>query len=132
MNDTKITRINSGIKDLLPYAYGRVDQNGVAMTGTNNWTITSDSPGVYYLEFTEVDAGDLILQATPVAGLEILFDIGIELIISYVNENTIVVKTTAFCNYKIRYFLLPHYYLCPYQKVFCRRSLVFFQIEARK
>ena len=80
--------------DLLPYAYGRVDADGIATAGTNNWTVTSDDPGVYYLDFTGVVAQNLILQATPVVELEILFDIGIELIISYVSATDIVVKTT--------------------------------------
>ena len=94
LNDKKVMRLNSGLRDLLPYASGRVDSDGIAIAGTNNWTVTSGAPGVYFLDFTGIDARNLILQATPVAELEILFDTGIEIIVSYISDTEIVVKTT--------------------------------------
>jgi hypothetical protein len=60
----KVTRPSTGVANLVPIAYGRVNFTGFVESGSGNFTATRDYPGSYTINIAGVTATDLVTQAT--------------------------------------------------------------------
>lgn len=60
----KIYGENTGNANLLPYAYGKVDENGIILSGSSNFTVTRTLEGEYRIDLNNTKE-EMVVQITP-------------------------------------------------------------------
>lgn len=100
----KMMRSTTGVNDLLPFSYGKINADGSSPRGTGNYTVTQTQDGIYDIFFANTLVQDLIFTVTPIADLEAVFNIGVDTIVVIKDANTMTVRTTVQGNLASRGF----------------------------